>query len=324
MLQSLKKRFKYYKRLKGVPRYANMLINPRPVLVNLEVIKNCNASCHFCSCWRTKGGPKLNDYGPVIRKIKPIAVSINGGEPLLRKDIYDIVRQIRPYTIYETMITNAALLTVEKAFKLKEAGLDQITISMDYMDDQHDKVRGIPNLSSHIKTLVPELVSRGFDNVVINTIIMDSNLDQVVDIAKQTHKWGVKSSFSAYSSYKADNNREVIESEKQKSKLKNVIDELKFLRRKNKNISSSEYFFNHVPPFFEHKAIGGCKAGQRWVTITPDGYVQPCSELERVCHYTEYSPDLFGDVSCDVCWYACRAEAQAPVTLKRIGEWISG
>ena len=311
-----------FKRLRGVARYAGILMHNRPVLVNLELIKSCNATCHFCVCWKMEAGPRLFDYAPVIEKIKPIVVSLNGGEPLLRKDICDIIRQVKRHAIYVSIITNAGLLTLEKARQLIDAGLDQLTISLDYLDERHAKVRGIPNLHNHILSLVPQIIATGFKNVVFNTIIMNSNLDSIVDIAKKAHELGARVSFSAYSANKADNDTEVISSLERQAKLREVIEELKFLKKENHNILSSEYFFDHVPIFFEHEKIGGCKAGQRWMTITPDGYIQPCSETPRVCHYTEYSPDKFGDIDCDVCWYACRAESQAPVTVKRIAEWV--
>lgn len=306
---------------KGVVRYADILMNKRPVLINLEVIKSCNATCHFCRCWTLEAGPRLLDYSPVIQKIRPMVVSINGGEPLLRADICDIVRQVKPHTLYTAIITNGALLTLKKAEQLIQAGLDQITISLDYLDDRHNQVRGIPNLVEHIFEIIPQIKATGFDNIVFNTIIMNSNLDTVVSIAKKAYELGVKVSYSAYASVKADNDTEVILGERQK-KLIEVIRELKELKKVQRNILSSDYFFNQVPLFFEHKKIGGCKAGQRWVTVTPDGYVQPCSETPRVTHYTEYSPEKFGDIDCDVCWYACRAESQAPVTLRRIGGWV--
>lgn len=309
---------------RGTFRYANILLNKHPVLVNLEVIKNCNATCHFCSCWKAEGGPRLKDYGPVVEKLKPIVVSINGGEPLLRTDICDIIRQVKPHAIYTALITNAGLLTREKAVKLHEAGLDQLTISLDYLDERHDKVRGIPDLYRHISTLIPLIRADGFNNIVLNTIIMSSNLDHVVDMAKRAREWGVKISFSAYSPNKAGNSTELIREKDRLKKLKEVMEELKSLKKSSKNITSSEYFFNHVSIFFEHEFIGGCKAGQRWVTVTPDGYVQPCSETPAVCHYTEWTPDKFGNIDCDVCWYACRAESQAPVTWRRIASWMRG
>ena len=218
------------KKVKGAARYADILMNKRPVLINLEVIKSCNATCHFCVCWKMDAGPRLRDYSPVIKKIKPMVVSINGGEPLLRKDINDVVRQVSDHAIYTTIITNAGLLTADKAIALQDHGLDQLTISRDYLDERHDKVRGIPELGKRIEGLIPEIQKRGLDNIVINTIIMESNLDQVVDLAKWAHNAGIKISFSAYSSNKADNDSEVIRDEARRDKLKAVIDELKELK----------------------------------------------------------------------------------------------
>ncbi|OGP08974.1 MAG: hypothetical protein A2048_03510 [Deltaproteobacteria bacterium GWA2_45_12] len=315
------KKQKIGKIIPGLIRYTDILLNNRPVLLNLEVIKSCNAKCHFCPCWEMEAGPRLRDYGPIIAKIKPIMVSVNGGEPLLRTDIYDIIRQVKEHCIYTAIITNAGLLTREKARKLKEAGVDQLTISMDYLDERHSKVRGIPNLHNHIPQLIPQIQEDGLENIVLNTIIMNSNLDHVVDLAKKAYEWGVNISFSAYSYNKNNNDTEVIKPERQEF-LKQVIEELKDLKRQHGHIQSSDYFLDHVPIYFAHKAIGGCKAGQRWLTVTPDGYLQPCSETARVCHYTEYSPDKFGDIDCDVCWYACRAESQAPVTISRIKDWV--
>lgn len=319
---SITQNFSSLQKLKGFVRYGDILLNKRPVLINLEVIKSCNATCHFCVCWTMEAGPRLRDYGPVIKKIKPMVVSINGGEPLLRKDINDIVRQVSEHAIYTAIITNAGLLTPEKAQGLHDNGLNQLTISRDYLDERHDKVRGIPNLGKHIETIIPQIQKNGLENIVINTIIMESNLDQVIDIAKWAHNTGIKVSFSAYSSNKANNDTEVIRDEARRAKLREVIEELKVLKQQQKNILSSEYFFDNVPIFFDNEAIGGCKAGQRWITCTPDGYIQPCSETPRVCHYSEWSPEKFTDIDCDVCWYACRAESQAPVTFKRVAEWV--
>ena len=308
---------------RGLTRFVDTKINHRPVLVNLELTKACNAKCHFCTCWTVENHPQLADYADVIKTIRPVVVSVNGGEPLLRRDIVKILRNIRPHCIYLAIITNGSLLTLEKSRELRAAGLDQITISLDYLSDQHNEVRVIDNLFKHISTLVPQIVADGFDNVVLNTIIMQSNLDHLVPLAKQADEWGIKISFSAYSSNKADNHSEMISPENL-AKLGSVVEELKAMKRERGHIMASEYFFDHVVPYFTNKAIGGCKAGQKWVTVTPDGYIQPCSETARVCHYTEYDPSLFGDIDCDVCWYACRAESQAPVTVARVKEWVRG
>ncbi|RLB09321.1 MAG: hypothetical protein DRG59_02735, partial [Deltaproteobacteria bacterium] len=52
--------------------------------INLEVTKRCNARCDFCDYWKEPRGIELDDYVPVIKHLKPLSVSLTGGEPLLR------------------------------------------------------------------------------------------------------------------------------------------------------------------------------------------------------------------------------------------------
>jgi hypothetical protein len=48
--------------------------------------------------------------------------------------------------------------------------------------------------------------------------------------------------------------------------------------------------------------------------------VQPCAELEPVAHYSEFLPGTYEGPNCGKCFDACRAEPQAPLTLRRLGE----
>ncbi len=322
MFEAVSENFKHWRRLKGVKQWVGTLVHRRPVLVNLEVTKACNAKCHFCVCWTIQEHVHLKDYGPVLEKIKPVVCSINGGEPLLRKDICDIVRQVRPHVAYTGIISNGALMTEEKAWQLIDAGLDQLTFSIDYASEKHDEVRKLPGVFKHLCGLIPRMVSQGFDNIVINTILMDSNLEDAVKLATQAKEWGIKISFSAYSAFKAENDSELIQPERI-AKLRDTVDVLRQMKADNKNIMSSDYFFDNVPVYFEKGGIGTqCQAGIKWVTVTPDGHIQPCSELGRVAHYTEYEPKKMKPVDCDVCFYSCRAESESPVTMKRVAGWL--
>lgn len=308
-------------KLKAIPRYLFNGKKQRPLLVNLEVIKSCNATCHFCVCWNLEAGPRLKNYAPVMQKLKPVVVSVNGGEPLLRSDIVNIISQVRPLVPQVVMITNGGLLTQKKAFELFDAGLDLLTISVDYPDKRHDKVRGIPDLVEHITKLIPLIQKHPSAKLCFNSIIMNSNLDDVVPLAKMAYQLGVKISFSAYSSFKADNDTEMIPPNRLQ-KLEQVVNELLALKKSHGHITTSEYFFQHLVSYFRDQKIDDCAAGKKWVTVTPNGYVQPCSETERICHYTEWEEQIYPGTDCNVCWYACRAESQAPIDLKRVRGWF--
>jgi MoaA/NifB/PqqE/SkfB family radical SAM enzyme len=315
--------------ISGAIKYLYTRVTGRPKLVNLEITKLCNARCDFCDYWQTKHEVRLSDYRPVIRRINPLVTMITGGEPMIRRDLPDIVRQIKECSmfIFTSMVTKGDLLTVEKARELFDAGLDQIAISLDFLGEKHDSYRGIPGLWNHLSNLLPELARRfSKKSVILNTIIMEDNLDQIIDIAHQARKWGMGISFSSYSVMKTNNTSHFVKRQKL-DKIREVVNELIELRRKWKGvIVSTEYYLREIPGYFEKGGVPDCFAGINMIQVTPSGHLKRCSEMPVVAHYSEYKPGIFDKTNCTACWYSCRGETQTPINLRRgleyIGIWL--
>jgi len=292
----------------------------RPIFLNLEVTKRCNARCKHCDYWKGPHESELKDYVPLVQKINPLIISFTGGEPLVRKDIFDLIQNIKEKggLLYLTMVTNGALLNLEKAMKLRKAGIDQLSISLDFLDERHDQNRGIKGLYAHLSNLMPGLSQIGFDYVALNTVIMENNLDQITQIAEQAWRWGVKVSYSSYYSMKNNDGSLSVHYENLK-KLKKMVAQLIQYKSSLDNITNSTYYLERIPAYFERGEINGCLAGQRWLQVTPDGYLKPCSELPPIGHFEDF-PLPREKVSCASCWYSCRGEAQAPLSLRRLAE----
>ncbi|HSW39618.1 MAG TPA: radical SAM protein, partial [Acidobacteriota bacterium] len=119
----------------------------RPVVVSFEVTDSCTCYCKHCD----HGGPrddsrnmKPSDYRKYMEVLKPCVVQVSGGEPLLRPDLDDIVRNIKsdsglPFII---LVSNWSLMTVERYRQLREAGVDEFCVSLDFPDERHDDFRG--------------------------------------------------------------------------------------------------------------------------------------------------------------------------------------
>ena len=133
--------------------------------INLEVTKRCNARCNFCDYWKENPPRELKDYVAVVEKLKPLSVGLTGGEPLLREDLPNLVASLRRNFgfLHISLITNGSLLTMEKGVELWEAGLDELSISLDYLDGRHDAGRGLSGLTRHIIAVAPELAAAGVD-----------------------------------------------------------------------------------------------------------------------------------------------------------------
>jgi len=315
--------------LKGAVKFFDNKYHGRPKLVNLEVTKLCNAECDFCDYWQTRHEERIYDYRPVIKLINPLVTVITGGEPMLRKDLPDIVRQIKEcsYFIFTSMVTKGDLLTVDKAQELFDAGINQIAISLDFPGKMHDTYRGLPGLWDYLSELMPEL-GKIFPNkqITMNTIIMDDNLDYIPELAAKAREWGVAISFSSYSVMKTNNEEHFVPPE-DIQRLQNLVDELIRLRNQWKGtILSTEYYLREIPRYFQSGGIPGCTAGISHIQVTPSGHLKRCSEMPVTAHYSEYHPKLYDKTECTACWYSCRGETQTPANIRRaleyMGVWI--
>jgi MoaA/NifB/PqqE/SkfB family radical SAM enzyme len=294
-----------------------------PTLVNLEVTHRCNARCDFCRYWTTHSEQVLKDYAPVVRKLKPAALVFTGGEALMRPDIVQLVAGVRKASpsVYLSLITNGWLLSAGRALELWDAGLDQLTVSLDFLDERHDRARGIPGLAARILSTVPRLAENGIDNIVLQTFIRRDNLDSVLDVVTWARENRVKANISAFTPKKTGDDQYSLTTA-QMPALRGLVDRLVNLKREGWPITSSTYYLNRLPEFFSKGAIGGCPAGRKFIGVTPSGMVQPCSEMPVECLYTEWKPDLFGRSECGGCWVACRGESQAPINWERVKQAV--
>ena len=240
-----------------------------------------------------KRSGKLGDYDYVaaLRKLNPLSVTLTGGEPTINKQLPEAVRRIKKSQgfVYIGMVTHGSLMTVEKAMALWDAGLDHISISLNYIGREHDEERGIEGLYEHITTLVPQLTARGV-NVIFNTVIMRDNLDHVVPIAHLARTMGAKVSYSCYSDFKNGNETHLVDPA-HAERLESVIEDLIFQKSRLGNIVSSAWYLRRIPAYFQDSLPRSCSAAGKWlVQLTPDGDVKPCAELPvtvRICRLQE-------------------------------------
>ncbi len=307
-------------KIEATRKYMSNRVHRRPMLASIEMTKLCNAGCDFCDDWKTKHSPKLGDVADMVRRLNPMVLALTGGEPMLEKQLPRIVREVKASQrfIYLYLITNGSLLTEEKAEELFAAGLDQINISLNYLDTRQDGERQLPGLYARIAALVPKLTSRG-RMLVANTVIMRENLDQIVAIARQTREWGAKVSLSCYTDFK-NGNRAHYFSPQQMSELEQVVAQLIVHKKRFVNITNSRFYLERIVPYYANgTGIPGCKAGNGFVQLTPDGQVRQCADFAPFVHYTEYRG--MEPTPCTRCWYSCRGESEASLTLERVLEY---
>jgi len=256
-------------------------ITSRPMVVSYEVTLSCNCNCRHCDLGgfiRDERQIKPEEYGDLTQRLKPLAAQISGGEPLLRRDIIDIVKAIKQAGVqYAILVTNGVLLDESNYLQLREAGVNQFSVSLDFPDKRHDEFRQRPGLYKRLEQTLPRLARLGFRDIILNTAITKANVREVLPLAKKATEWGVGISYSAYTALRTGNKDYCLDNEEDLEILRQAINELIILRKQNPHLVNPEFTFRDTLRFFEQGCMPNCKAGVRFLVVMPDGSLVPCS-----------------------------------------------
>jgi MoaA/NifB/PqqE/SkfB family radical SAM enzyme len=317
----LSSRFKPWHVPLFLAKYAYLSARRRPVLVHFEVTLRCNARCGFCDYWKTPASAKATEeksFADAARFFNPMVVTFTGGEPLLRRDLEVLVASVRDAIRlkYMTLITHGGMLSRERARSLWDAGINQFSISLDYLDGRHDTARGIPGLTEKILATVGAMRTDGIDNIRFNTVIKDDNLDEIVGIVRRAEELGCGVNFSVYTDSKNGNRTHLVRRE-QLERVEGVVRELlAFKRRRRGVITNSDYYLEQIPRYLRGEMTEPCRSGIRTIHIDSTGRVKRCPDFPTDFHWTEFA--RYEPIACNDCYYACRGEAQAPLRLSRV------
>jgi MoaA/NifB/PqqE/SkfB family radical SAM enzyme len=310
-------------KLRAAGQFLGVKYNGRPLTVSLEVTKRCNARCDFCDYWKITDRDEMTDFTDVVRKFDPLVVVFTGGEPMIRRDLVPIIKSVKdiPGYRYLTLLTHGGFLSEKKIVEIVEAGANQINISMNYPDARQDKERGIPGLFERLERTVPKMVKEGYNCFTFASMLMVDNMHAAEPLIRLAHQWGINIAFSGYNDMKNGNQGHFVAPDKIEE-FRAVCKRIIELKRELKNVMSSDYFFETLPDFYLNRDLPGCQAGKIMVHVSPRGMVQPCAELPAVSHYTEFDSKAYGGPNCGRCFDSCRAEPQAPLTLRRLAELV--
>jgi len=174
--------------------HANHGSQNKPRLIFWELTKGCNLRCIHCRASATElSSPddlSTETAKAIIDQIaaasSPILV-LSGGEPLFRKDIFELARYGTDKGLRVALATNGTLVTKQVAQKIIDSGVKRVAISLDGADAlTHDTFRGIPVAFDAAITGFRNLKDLGM-SVQINTTIARHNAHQlphVLELAK--------------------------------------------------------------------------------------------------------------------------------------------
>lgn len=178
------------KHLEQLAAYTQSLyLAPQLRHLFLELTLQCNANCFHCgsNCTSQAGEElSLSEYKKLLEEVKEdfdirkLQLCITGGEPLLRKDFFNIMSYAHALGYRWGMTSNATLIDKETAHKLAQCGMSTISVSIDGLRDTHDTLRGMKGGYDRAMRGIQNLIDEGaFQSVQVTTVFNHQNIAEL-------------------------------------------------------------------------------------------------------------------------------------------------
>lgn len=287
--------------VKSVYRYAAIALSRAigisivgPLHASIVATYACNLRCGMCELWKRdlaykKDGRKeltTDEMKKVIADFAAIGTSgvgFTGGEPILRKDMLDLIKYAKAKGLVTHMSTNGLLMNEVMVKKILDSGLDAIGFSLDGCNPQtHDKIRGVKGSFDKVISGIKNFVSLREESgkniiVIVVCVISRKNINEILGLVNLLERIGVdRISFIPFHDIGVlTAGKETMEEfkikEEELAKIDNIIDKLIDIKKKRGVIESSERYIQLFKQFFRNHGLPiSCYAG--YATFAVDGY----------------------------------------------------
>ena len=276
----------------------------RPYVISWNLTYRCNLACEHCYL-DAGGAPQVgtenfadrSELGTeecfkVIDEIAAFAPEcltiLTGGEPLLRRDILEIVRRAAERELWVVVGTNGVRITENLARRLAEAGARGLSLSLDALDpDRHDRFRKVRGAWQNTVEGAGILNRTGLP-FIVQTTAGSHNLGELDAIADFAHDRLAAKVWNLY--FLVPTGRGQFVSDITPAQYDEVLASLyriqqKYAGRMLVNAKCAPHYIktlleNGRPPTRTYSGgAGGCPAGTHYMGIRPNGDVTPCPYL---------------------------------------------
>lgn len=247
----------------------------RPLGVEFCITNRCNLKClHCCADSGPHGGElPLKQVKEVIDALATesiFAISLIGGEPFLRKDLFDVLEYLRKKDLYLMRIaSNGTLIEDAVAKRIRRIGVGHVQVSLDGHDARtHERVRGVEGSFSRAVNGIRSLVRNRVPVHVRTMLTRDLDLRSLLDLV--TTLGVTELAFNSLELIgRAPMSKSCFLSYEEHRRLVPVLSEL--ARRYSDRVRVD-------PGITERLSFSRCKS-DIWPYILHDGGIYPCSSL---------------------------------------------
>ena len=249
-----------------------------PICLTWEITYACNLQCVHClSSSGTKDPRELStDQAKAVldelRDLQVFYINIGGGEPMIRKDFFEILEHAETNNIGVKFSTNGTYITADNARRLASMNYLDIQISLDGVDAAtNDAVRGKGSYATAIAAM-NHLRDANFGQFKISVVVTRHNVDQLDAFKALADSYGAQLRITRLrpSGRGADTWDELHPTQQQQRQIYD------WLMKHGENVLTGDSFF-HLNAFGESlPGLNLCGAGRVVCLIDPIGDVYAC------------------------------------------------
>ena len=242
------------------------------------VTYRCNAKCTMCNRYKEPSKPEDELTIDTIRKLPPMYfTNITGGEPFIREDLKEIVREL--YKKSDRIVISTNGFFTDRIIDLcKEFPNIGIRISIEGLENTNNEIRGLEDGYNRGYTTLKKLREMGMTDVGFGMTVQDKNAPDLVPLYKLSDEMGMEFATASLhnSFYFVESNNIIHDREMVASRFEALVNEL---LKSNSPKKWFRAYFNHglINYIYSQKRLLPCDMSFDTFFIDPFGDVMPCN-----------------------------------------------
>jgi radical SAM protein with 4Fe4S-binding SPASM domain len=280
-----------------------------PLLASIAITYRCNQRCLYCELpqradiKRELPTTRFKQIIDQLIELEVSSISFTGGDPLLRKDVPELISYIKKNGISTNLTTNGMVMSFELAETLIDSGLNSLGISLDSTDPNYvNKIRGTPKAFeaavNAIKIMAEIKRKKKSDtpNVTVSTVLTSKNCSNIKELVPFVKNLGANAiSFGGVQvNFNFSDKIALKQHLEDKEHLGNALRHIREMRKQDGFIDNSNRYLKHLNCYLTNSYPDiKCYAGYHSILIDSYGNIFPCYQYyendDSISHINEIS-----------------------------------
>ena len=261
-----------------------------PLWLLAELTYRCPLQCPYCSnpLDFAKQEKELTTAQWIkvfeeAREMGAVQIGFSGGEPLVRKDLPELIRGARDLGFYTNLITSGIGLTEKKIDAFAQAGLDHIQISFQASDEELNAALAGNAKAFQQKLAMAKAVKAHGYPMVLNFVLHRHNIDQIdkiIDLSIELDADDVELATCQFYGWAQLNREGLLPTREQIARAEDVVHQYREKMAGTDNLANLLFV---TPDYYEERPKG-CMGGWGaiFLSVTPEGMALPCHSARQL------------------------------------------